>query len=66
MDGSCRIVLGDKGQTMTALPDEMNVVDPKEDTKGQNYGWCATWYHWVPIIFSLRRGYRKGCSHTTE
>nr|POF07717.1 putative transcription elongation factor spt5 like 1 [Quercus suber] len=33
MDGSCRIVLGDTGETMTALPDEMDVVAPRKNDK---------------------------------
>ena len=33
MDGSCRIVLGDNGETMTALPDEMDVVAPRKNDK---------------------------------
>nr|POF22490.1 putative transcription elongation factor spt5 like 1 [Quercus suber] len=33
MDGSCRIVLGDNGETMTALLDEMDVVAPWKNDK---------------------------------
>ena len=33
MDGSCRIALGDNGETMTALPDEMDVVAPRKNDK---------------------------------
>nr|POF25679.1 putative transcription elongation factor spt5 like 1 [Quercus suber] len=33
MDGSCRIVLSENGETMTALPDEMGVVAPRKNDK---------------------------------
>nr|POE91625.1 putative transcription elongation factor spt5 like 1 [Quercus suber] len=33
MDGSYRIVLGDNGETMTVLPDEMDLVAPWKNDK---------------------------------
>ncbi|KAM3689518.1 hypothetical protein ACJW31_09G051600 [Castanea mollissima] len=33
MDGSCRVVLGENGETIIALPDEMDVVAPRKNDK---------------------------------
>ncbi|KAK7837610.1 putative transcription elongation factor spt5 like protein 1 [Quercus suber] len=46
MDGFCRIVLGDHGETMTALPDEMDVVAPRKNNKVKIMAGVQRGYHW--------------------
>ncbi|KAF8411783.1 hypothetical protein HHK36_004342 [Tetracentron sinense] len=48
-EGSCRVALGSTGdgETVIALPHEMEAVVPRKSDKIKiNGGGCALWFHW--------------------